>query len=167
MRATSRSESDYGARVVRVGDAFMAAREKNRIDGLDAGVGYRFDRAHKAKLSYSRTLGRYDSNDDGSLDARLDGLNIAPDRLIASLSSQWTDRLSSFVQVQHARSRTFDESEKNFKGYTLVDASLSYKLPKGTVRLAVANLFNKNYITYYSQSALVERCATSPAEAAP
>lgn len=151
-----RSESDYGQRVVRVGDAFMAAREKNRIDGIDAGIGYRFDRAHKAKVAYSRTLGRYDSDDDGTLDARLDGLNIAPDRLIASLSSTWTDRLSSFVQIQRARSRDFDESAKNFKGYTLVDASLSYKLPKGTVRLAVANLFNKNYITYYSQSALVE-----------
>lgn len=151
-----RSESDYGARVVRVGDAFMAAREKNRIDGLDASVGYRIARGQKAKLSYARTLGRYDSNDDGTLDARLDGLNIAPDRLIASLTSTWTDRLSSFVQVQHARSRNFDEAAKNFKGYTLVDASLSYKLPKGTVRLAVANLLNKNYITYYSQSALVE-----------
>ncbi|QHJ01667.1 TonB-dependent receptor [Xylophilus rhododendri] len=151
-----RSDSDYGSRVVRVGDAFLAAREKNRIEGLDASVGYRFSRAHQGKLSYSRTTGRYDSNDDGTLDTRLDGLNIAPDRLIGSWTSQWSDKLSSFVQVQHAFSRSFDEPEKNFRGYSLVDASMAYKLPKGTVRLAVANLFNKDYITYYSQSALVE-----------
>ena len=151
-----RSESDYGSRVVRVGDAFLAAREKNRIQGLDASVGYRFSSAHKGKLAYSRTQGRYDSNDDGTLDTKLDGLNIAPDRLVATWNSAWTDKLSSFVQVQHAFSRTFDEPGKDFTGYSLVDASLAYKLPRGTLRLAVANLLNRDYITYYSQSALVE-----------
>ena len=151
-----RSASDYGSRVIRVNDAFMLAREKNRIDGLEASLGYRFNRAHKGKLSYARTKGRYDSDDNGSLDARLDGLNVAPDRLIASWSAQWTDSLSSFVQVQHAFSKDFDDPAKRFSGYTLVDASVNYKLPKGTLRLAVANLLNHDYISYYSQSALVE-----------
>jgi len=151
-----RSASDFGSRVIRVGDAFMTAREKNRIEGIDLGVGYRFNRAHKIKLAYSRTKGRYDSDENGSLDATLDGLNVAPDRLIATWSADWSDRLSSFLQVQHAFSRRFDDPQKNFKGYALVDVSLRYKLPKGTVRLAIANLFNRDYISYYSQSALVE-----------
>jgi iron complex outermembrane receptor protein len=151
-----RSSSDYGARVVRVGDAFMTAREENRIDGLDAGVGYQINRAHKVKVSYSKTKGRYDSDGNGSLDARLDGLNVAPDRVIANWSAQWNDRIGSFLQVQHAISRDFDDPQKNFGGYTLVDAAASYKLPKGTVRVAVGNLLNRDYITYYSQSALVE-----------
>lgn len=151
-----RSGSDYGARVVRVGDAFMTAREENRIEGFDAGVGYRFNRAHQVKVSYSRTKGRYDSNQDGSLDARLDGLNIAPDRVIATWSADWTDKFASFLQVQHAFSRNFDDPQKNFSGYSLVDVSARYKLPKGTVRVAVGNLLNRDYITYYSQSALVE-----------
>jgi iron complex outermembrane receptor protein len=151
-----RSASDYGARVVRVGDAFMTAREKNRIEGIDVGAGYRLNRAHRFKVSYSRTKGRYDSDDNGSLDTTLDGLNVSPDRLIATWSADWNDRLSSFLQVQHAFSRRFDDPQKNFKGYALVDVSLRYKLPKGSVRLAVSNLFNRNYITYYSQSALVE-----------
>lgn len=151
-----RSSSDYGTRVLRVNEAFMLAREKNRIDGLEASLGWQVDRAHKARLAYSRTKGRYDSNGDGRLDARLDGLNIAPDRLVASWTAQWNAQLSSFVQVQHAFSRTFDNPAMNFGGYTLVDASVQYKLPKGRLRLAVANLFNRDYITYYSQSALVE-----------
>ncbi|MDA8446926.1 TonB-dependent receptor domain-containing protein [Paracidovorax valerianellae] len=151
-----RSNSDYGSRVIRVNDAFMLAREKNRIEGVEGSLGYRFNRAHKGKLSYARTKGRYDSDDNGSLDAKLDGLNVAPDRLLASWTAQWDDRLSSFVQVQHAFSKTFDDPAKRFTGYTLVDASLNYKLNKGTLRLAVANLFNRDYITYYSQSALVE-----------
>lgn len=151
-----RSDSDFGSRVLRVNDAFLLAREKNRIEGVEGSVGYRFSSAHRGKLSYAHTKGRYDSDDNGSLDARLDGLNVAPDRLMASWNAQWTERLSSFVQVQHAFSKNFDDPAKRFGGYTLADASLNYKLPHGTLRLAVANLFNRNYITYYSQSALVE-----------
>ena len=98
----------------------MLAREKNRIDGLEASLGWQVDRAHKARLAYSRTKGRYDSNGDGRLDARLDGLNIAPDRLVASWTAQWNAQLSSFVQVQHAFSRTFVNPAMNFSGYTLV-----------------------------------------------
>lgn len=153
-----RSSSDYGSRVIRVNDAFMLAREKNQIDGVDAGLAYRFNRAHKGKLSYVHTRGRYDSDDNGSLDAKLDGLNVAPNRLVASWTAQWDEQLSSFLQLQHAFSKDFGDPARKFTGYTLVDASLNYKLPgkQGTLRLAVANLFNRNYITYYSQSALVE-----------
>ena len=76
--------------------------------------------------------------------------------MLAAWTAQWNGNLSSFVQVQHAISRQFDDPAKRFKGYTLVDASLNYKLPQGTLRLAVANVFNRDYISYYSQSALVE-----------
>lgn len=150
------SDSDYGTRVVRENGAFMLAREKNRVQGMDASLGYRFSKSQRARLAYAHSKGRYDSDANGSLDARLDGANIAPNRLIASWSSDWNDKLSSFFQVQHAFSKSFGDPDKEFKGYTLVDASMRYKLPKGTLRLAVANLFDENYITYYSQSALVE-----------
>ncbi|TWI50333.1 iron complex outermembrane receptor protein [Pseudoduganella flava] len=151
-----RSDSDYGARVVSNNGVFAMAREKTRLEGVDASVAYRFNAAQRASLSYAHTKGRYDSDANGSLDAKLDGLNVAPDRLLASWTANWTDKLSSFVQVQHAFSQTFDDPAKAFSGYTLADATLSYKLPKGDVRIGVANLFDKSYITYYSQSALVE-----------
>lgn len=150
------SNSDFGSRIVPINGAFMMAREKTRIQGFETSVGYRFNQAHRAKLSYAYTRGRYDSDDDGRLDAALDGLNVAPNRLIGTWSADWNDKLSSFVQVQHAFSKSFDDPAKRFDGYTLVDAAMSYKLPKGTMRLAMANVFDKQYITYYSQSALVE-----------
>lgn len=150
------SRSDYGTRVVAVGTMFALSREKNEIRGVDASLGYRFNAAHQAKLGYSHTSGRYDSNADGRLDAKLDGLNVAPDRLIASWNAKWTDQWSSFIQAQHAFSKNFDVAAQNFKGYTLVDLNVQRKLSKGTVRVAVGNLFNEDYITYYSQSALIE-----------
>lgn len=150
------SNSDFGTRVVPINGAFMMAREKTRIQGIETSLGYRFNPVHRAKLSYSFIRGRYDSDGDGTLDSALDGLNIAPNRLIGTWSADWTPKLSSFVQVQHAFNKSFDDPAKRFDGYTLVDAAMSYKLPKGTMRLAMANIFDKQYITYYSQSALVE-----------
>lgn len=151
-----RSDSEFGTRVVSVGGVFMMAREKTRLEGLDASATWRLNRAHRASLAYAYTKGRYDSNADGSLDARLDGLNVAPNRVIARWSATWNERLSSLVQVQHAFDQRFDDPAKTFGGYSLTDASLAYRFGRGQLRLGVANLFDKRYITYYSQSALVE-----------
>jgi iron complex outermembrane receptor protein len=153
-----RSDSDFGTRVVPINGAFMMAREKTRIEGLDLGLGHRFTKAQRGKLAYAYTKGRYDSDENGSLDAKLDGLNVAPNRLIATWSSEWSGKLATFVQAQHAFNQSFDDPAKQFGGYTLVDASATYKLgaDKGELRLSMANLFDRDYITYYSQSALVE-----------
>jgi len=153
-----RADSDFGTRVIAVNGAFMMAREKTRTEGLDLGAAYRINTAHRAKVSYAYTKGRYDTNQDGSLDGKLDGLNVAPNRVIATWNADWNDRWSTFVQAQHAFSQSFDEAAKEFGGYSLVDATTSYKLGKGNgeLRLSVANLFDRSYITYYSQSALVE-----------
>jgi iron complex outermembrane receptor protein len=103
--------------------------------------------------------GRYDSDDNGSLDAKLDGLNISPDRIIASWSANWNAELSTFLQANWALSKEFDDAEKDFSGYALVDAAVGYKLPYGKLNLGISNLLNKQYITYYSQSALSTRTA--------
>lgn len=153
-----RADSDFGTRVIAVNGAFVMAREKTRTEGLDLGAAYRINTAHRAKVSYAYTKGRYDTNADGSLDGKLDGLNVAPNRVIATWNADWNDHWSTFVQAQHAFSQSFDEAAKEFSGYSLVDATTSYKLGKGNgeLRLSVANLFDQDYITYYSQSALIE-----------
>lgn len=150
------SRSKLGSRVDRVGDVYVTRREKTEIDGFEGTLGYAVNDNHRLKLSYSHMRGRYDSDDNGSLDAKLDGLNVSPDRIIASWSANWTPQWSSFIQANWALSREFDQEDKDFSGYALVDAAVGYKLPRGRVNLAVSNLFNKQYITYYSQSALVE-----------
>jgi len=149
-----RSDSDLGSRLERIGDDFFMRREKTRIDGVEASLGYLINDQHKVKMAYSRIRGRYDSDDDGSLDAKLNGLNIAPNRLISSWSAAWNDKLDTFLQANYAFDRSFDDPELEFDGYLLVDAAAGYKLPHGKLNLAIANLFDKEYITYYSQSAL-------------
>ncbi|MFC3657106.1 hypothetical protein ACFOPN_16035 [Xanthomonas hyacinthi] len=87
------------------------AREKTRIEGVDASAKYRINERQRLGLAYAYTRGRYDSDGNGSLNAHLDGLNIAPSRVIGSWSSQWTPRLSRFVQAQYAFSRRFDDPQ--------------------------------------------------------
>ncbi|ECJ7923151.1 TonB-dependent receptor [Salmonella enterica] len=151
-----RSTSKLGSRVERSGDVFVARRERTEIDGIETSLGYAVNDDHKLSLSYSHMRGRYDSDKNGSLDKKLGGLNVAPDRIIASWSANWNPELSSFIQANWALSQDFDDPRMDFSGYALVDAAVGYKLPRGQLNLGISNLLNKQYITYYSQSALVE-----------
>lgn len=151
-----RSTSKLGSRVERSGDVFVARRERTEIDGIETSLGYAVNNDHKLSLSYSHMRGRYDSDKNGSLDKKLGGLNVAPDRIIASWSANWNPELSSFIQANWALSQDFDDPRMDFSGYALVDAAVGYKLPRGQLNLGISNLLNKQYITYYSQSALVE-----------
>lgn len=151
-----RSTSKLGSRVERSGDVFVVRRERTEIDGIEASIGYAVNDGHKLSLSYSHMRGRYDSDQNGSLDAKLGGLNVAPDRIITSWSANWTPDLSSFIQASRALSQDFGDPKMKFSGYALVDAAVGYKLPRGQLNLGISNLLNKQYITYYSQSALAE-----------
>ncbi|MBI0549260.1 TonB-dependent receptor [Pectobacterium parmentieri] len=149
------SNSKLGDRVAQQGDTFVSKRERTRIQGIEVTAGYQINDQHKINASYAHSEGKYDSNGDGKLDKRLNGLNIAPDRLITSWSANWNDKWSSFVQANYAFGRSFDDAGMAFDGYLLMDAAVGYKLPYGRLNVAVANLLDKQYITYYSQAGLV------------
>jgi len=149
------SSSKLGERVVDVNGTYQSERQKTRIDGIEATLGYKVNDDHRLKVGYSHIRGRYDSDGNGSLDGKLDGLNVPPDRLTASWAATWSPKWTSFIQANYAFDRTMDDAEKDFNGYLLVDAAVGYALPRGKLKLAVANLLNKEYITYYSQSAIV------------
>ncbi|MER3382472.1 TonB-dependent receptor [Pectobacterium aroidearum] len=149
------SNTKMGDRVEARGDNFVSVREKTRIQGFEVKAGYQINERHKVNASYAHSEGKYDSNKDGKVDKKLNGLNIAPDRLITSWSANWNDQWSSFVQANYAFSRSFDEAGLAFDGYLLMDAAVGYKLPYGRLNVAVANLLDKQYITYYSQAGLV------------
>ncbi|WP_020407128.1 TonB-dependent receptor [Hahella ganghwensis] len=149
------SDSDLGSRLENIDGIYFVKREKTEIDGIEASLGIQAHERHHLEFTYSRINGEYDSDKDGSVDSKLDGLNISPNRLIVSWNANWSPNLSSTLQTSHAFDRSFDDPEKEFDGFTLVDASIGYQLPVGKLSVAVANLLNEDYITYYSQSAIV------------
>lgn len=147
------SYSDFGARLVAVGGVYQVRREKTEIDGIEASAGWQVNADHRLKAAYAHTDGRSDTDGDGKVDTDLDGANISPDRLTLGWQAKWSGTLSSQLQVGHFFARDFPKSELDFGGYTLVDASVAYQLPVGRITAGIENLFNRDYVTYYSQSA--------------
>ncbi|UYA59852.1 TonB-dependent receptor [Pectobacterium colocasium] len=148
------SKSKLGENVTESGGVFLSERQRTQIRGVEVTAGYQINEQHKVNASYAHSEGKYDDNKDGKVDTKFNGLNIAPDRVIASWSANWNDQWSSFVQANYAFSRSFDDAGLAFDGYLLMDAAVGYKLPYGRLNVAVANLLDKQYITYYSQAGL-------------
>lgn len=148
------SDSDLGSRIEAVNGLYVVKREKKEIQGAEASLGFQLNKDHRLQASYSFIQGKSDTDEDGKVDTKLTGSDISPNRLVTSWNARWNDKLSSLLQVNHAFDRSFDDDELEFDGYTLVDASVGYKLPVGKMSVAVANVFNEDYFTYYSQSSV-------------
>lgn len=147
------SNSDLGSRIINNGGLYTVKREKKEIRGVETSFGIRLTQDHKLDMGYSYIEGKSDTDDDGKVDTKLTGADISPNRLRLAWTAHWNEKVFTLIQANHFFDRTFDDDELNFDGYTLVDASLGYKLPIGKLNMSVANLFNEDYFTYYSQSA--------------
>lgn len=149
------SDSDLGSRLENVGGVYQVRRERTEIDGVEASAGWQVDAAHRLQASYAKLNGESDTDGDGKVDTDLDGANISPDRYGMSWQANWSEKLNSRLQVNHYASRGFDTAGLNFDGYSLVDASLGYRLPVGEASLGIENLLNRDYMTYYAQAASI------------
>lgn len=150
------SNSDLGQRLeVDPGGVYVASREKTEIQGVELSGEIAVNADHDLRLSYSHSRGKSDTDGDGSVDTRLTGINIAPDRLSLGWSARWNDSVATHLQYSHHFSRSFDDPDLTFSGYGLLDASLTHRLPVGRVSFGIENLLDEDYYTYYSQSARV------------
>ncbi|MDZ3830687.1 MAG: TonB-dependent receptor [Sphingopyxis sp.] len=116
---------------------------KPPVDGLTLSAGY-------AHLD-----GRFDSNGDGQVDTDLDGANISPDRLNLA-ASYARGPLSARIQTQFYLKRRFEgpvpDPRNDFDGYTLTDAFVRYQTGLGGISLSVQNMFDKQYVSYASDT---------------
>lgn len=147
------SNSDLGSRIVENDGLYTVSREKKEIQGAEATLGLALTDQHRLEAGYSYIKGKSDRDGDGSVDTKLTGAEIPANRLRLAWTANWTSKLSTMLQANHAFDRSFDDAELEFDGYTLVDASMGYQLPVGRLNVSVANLLDEDYFTYYSQSA--------------
>jgi iron complex outermembrane receptor protein len=148
------SKSIEGQLLVLVNDVYEVQRQRIEIEGLELNLGVQTPvRGLKLNIGYAHLNGRTDSNNDGKVDIDLDGANISPDRLNLA-ASYARGPFSARVQGQVYLSRRFagTDARNAFEGYTLVDGYARYQTPLGGVSLAVANLFDKQYISYNSDT---------------
>ncbi|MEM1020577.1 MAG: TonB-dependent receptor [Pseudomonadota bacterium] len=149
------STSNEGARLVPDADGiFSVAREKIRITGFEATVNAAVTDEIALGGNLSLPNGRVDTDDDGTLDADLDGNNIGTNRLNLYATYQngpWSARLQSATQFSRDFSDAVGEVTRDFDGYTVVDLVVSHSFDIGTLSIASQNLLDKTYVTYFSQ----------------
>ena len=143
----------YAVSAVLIAIAVFGLSYKGLNLGIEFTGGWQITEAHRLKLMYAQVNGQSDTDDDGKVDTDLNGANISPDRYGIGWQARWNDKLHSLLQANHYASRSFDQPGLDFDGYTLVDATLGYRLPVGEARVGIENLFNEDYLTYYSQAA--------------
>lgn len=151
------SSSKLGQLLVKnAGNVFDVQRQPIAIEGLELNVKARTPvPGLDVSAGYARLRGKTDTDKDGKVDTELDGANISPDRL--NLAADWrAGKWAVRAQMQSYLSRTMQHAlvRDDFEGYTVVDAFVRYDLPVGAVSLGVQNLFDKSYLTYYSDTTL-------------
>ncbi|SDJ52137.1 TonB-dependent receptor [Microbulbifer yueqingensis] len=152
------SDSDIGQRLALGADGvYSVKREKTEIDGVEARGQWFVSDSDTLDLRYAYTEGRYDSDQDGSVDTDLDGRNIAPNRINLSWARNWSDNLSTRLQANWLMDRDFENADGDvtteFDGYATIDASAQLQALSGEFALGIQNLTNEDYFTYYSQTA--------------
>ncbi len=152
-----RSSSDFGSRLVPNADGiFRVFRQPTLTYGWE--LTGRFDPTDRLSLvgGYSDLEGRFDGDADGEYEADLGATDVGPDRLTLSLDAELTEALSGRVQTFHFFDRDFEDAAgapaARFDGYTTTDVSLAFAHGRSTLTLAVSNLLDAQYITYYSQA---------------
>ncbi|MFK3651320.1 TonB-dependent receptor [Lysobacter enzymogenes] len=151
------SDSDLGSRLQfdRNTQSYFVVRERTEIRGIEGSVAFQFSDAGRVGLGYARGKGRYDSDGDDRVDSDLPGVNISPDRVTAFWDQSWNDWFATRLQGSRAIDRDFDAKGvrvASADGYTTVDLQGRFKLPLGQLNVGVENLFDEQYVTYYSQS---------------
>jgi iron complex outermembrane receptor protein len=142
--------------IARPDGIFDVVRQRVEIEGLEINLAVKMPiDGLTLSAGYAHLNGRFDNDGDGMVETDLDGANISPDRfnLAAAYAS---GRVSARVQTQFYFARRFRgparDARNDFEGYSLTDAYLRYQTSLGGVSLAVQNLFDKQYISYASDT---------------
>ena len=148
------STSKKGQLLVESGGVFEVERQRVEIQGLELNAAVRMPIPGLVlSTGYAHLIGRTDTNGDGRVDADLDGVNISPDR-VNFAAAYARGPINARVQTQIYLSRRFEggDPRNDFGGYTLTDATVRYETGFGGLSLSVQNLFDKQYISYNSDT---------------
>ena len=90
-----------------------------------------------------------------ALDSDLAGINISPDRTTGYWEQDWTQRVSTRLQGSVSADRDFEyrgAPAGHFDGYATFDLQARIAFTSGNLSLGIENLFDRQYISYFSQT---------------
>ncbi|HSI56000.1 MAG TPA: TonB-dependent receptor [Ideonella sp.] len=154
------SRSDLGSQIVVSNGIGTVQRVPIVVNGFEFTGQWRPLDTLRLNASYARTRGRTASAAGEPLDVDLGARSQGPDKLV--LAGQWAFAPAMSAQLTAARYFSRDANvgkfsgttslEEHFRGYTVVDLAARWASPWGELGLGLENLFDRQYITYYSQS---------------
>ncbi|WP_029012733.1 TonB-dependent receptor [Niveispirillum irakense] len=148
------STSKKGQNLVLVAGVYEVQRQRVEIEGLELNLAWETPLPGLTLSGgYAHLDGRTDSNGDGKVDIDLDGANISPDRVNVAAAYVYGP-VTARLQTQFYLSRDFDGGDvrNNFGGYNLTDVTIRHAIDMGGITLSVTNLFDKDYISYNSDT---------------
>jgi iron complex outermembrane receptor protein len=155
------AKSDFGSLLVKdANDIFSVTRQEIETKGITVTTRYKYNNQTNFGLNYSLIKGRQDSDKDGKLDSDIDGANIGPNKLMAfvqhKFNQDWNMRLSAVKYFERSFRGPANESRNGKtdfdRGYELVHLAVNGKVAGGDLTLGIQNLFDKQYVTYFSQT---------------
>lgn len=149
------SSSKLGSLLVRNAEGFFdVLRQPIEIEGLEAKVEWRTPLPGLSiGGAYARVKGGTDTDDDGRIDAGLDGANLSPNRLNLYVELvRGAFDLRATARAYQNRDFPGQDPRNGFSGYTLLDADMGYRFGRHRLSLSVQNLTDRQYITYYSDT---------------
>jgi len=154
------SRSELGSQIIVTDGIGVVQRVPIEVKGVEFSGEWLLHRDWRLNATYARTRGRTASAAGQPLDLDLGARSQGPDKLL--LSAQWAFAPAMSAQLsaarylpRHVNVGKFSGTtslEEHFGGYTVVDATARWASPWGELGLGIENLFDRQYVTYYSQA---------------
>jgi iron complex outermembrane receptor protein len=160
------SKSSLGANSVYDNGAFIIVRTPERIYGYELSADMQVTKNLQAGLSFSRTEGKVDADNDGKYngekDEYLPGQRVAPRKLTGHVDyAVIPGKLNVLLQYTGIMKRdrfarnssgSYDPYKAPVKAYNLFNSSIGYNFNEITsLNLGIENMFNEDYFTARSQ----------------
>jgi iron complex outermembrane receptor protein len=156
------SRSDLGSqiRVDATTGVGSVLRVPVRVKGFEFSGELKPLRDWTLSASYARTRGKTATQPDAPLDVDLGARSQGPDKLVLAAAWQFAAKGSVRLQATRLASRDINVGrvvgtsrlEEHFKGYTLADLAATYGTAWGDLGVGIENLFDRQYVGYYSQA---------------
>ena len=154
------SRSELGTQVIVTNGIGRPTRAPIRVKGVEFAGEWRPHEAWTLHATYATTRGR--TATEQGMPIYLGARSQGPDKLVGAAQWQVTPALRLRLQGEHYRSRHVNQGvrqgptgpliEEHFDGYTLADFGATWTTRFGDFGLGIDNLFDRQYVGYYSQA---------------
>lgn len=154
------SRSELGSQVRVVDGIGHPTRVPVRVKGVEFAGEWRPHQAWTFNATYASTRGKTAAQQGAPMDLYLGARSQGPDKAVAAVQWQASPAVRLRLQGEHYRSRDINRGrivaganlEEHFEGYTLADFGATWATRYGEFGLGIENLFDRQYIGYYSQA---------------